>query len=224
MAAETYCRPYKDQIYGELERLGKALGSQRRLELLDLLSQAPRSVEELAKELDVSVASASQHLQRLKQARLVKTERDGNFIYYEVANDEVADFYASLRRLAEHRLPTISAAVETFLDPETRTDEDLESLLKAAARGEVYLVDARPAEEYQRAHVKGARSVPVESYEAHLEKLPRDRRIIAYCRGPFCAFADELVKRLRTHGFDAWRIELGVADFRRLDVAIIAGA
>lgn len=203
--------------------MGKALGSQRRLELLELLSQAPRSVEELAEELEISVASASQHLQRLKQARLVKAERDGNYIYYEVASDEVAGFYATLRRLAEHRLPSINAVVETFLDPETRAREDLEELMGAAERGEIYLVDARPAEEFARAHVVGAHSVPVERYEEHLESLPRDRRIIAYCRGPFCAFADELVKRLRTHGFDAWRIELGIADFRQRNIPITAG-
>lgn len=223
MTPKKQCRPYKDQIYRELERVGKALSSQRRLELLELLSQAPRSVEELAEELEVSVASASQHLQRLKQARLVKTERDGNFIFYEVANQEVAELYAAFRRLAEERLPTIGAVVESFLDPETRATEDLQVLMESAARGEIYLVDARPEEEYWRARVEGAHSVPVERYEEHLERLPRDRRIIAYCRGPFCAFADELVKRLRARGFDAWRLELGIADFRERDIAITSG-
>lgn len=216
------CRPFKNEVFRELERVGKALGNQRRLELLELLSQRPRNVESLAEELGLSVASTSQHLQRLKQARLIVGRRDGNYIFYELMTPKVGTFYAIFRSLATRQLPTIEAAVSEFLDPENLLSEDVSTLIEGIERGEFLLLDARPKEEFLAGHVEGAWSVPVANWEAYLDKLPREQRIVAYCRGPFCAFADELVKRLRTQGFQAHRVDLGIADFRQLDLRIVA--
>ncbi|MFP4600513.1 MAG: metalloregulator ArsR/SmtB family transcription factor [Persicimonas sp.] len=216
-------RTFKDRVFSEVERLGKALGSRRRLELLDLLSQGPHSVEELAAELGVSVASASQHLQKLKGANLVSSTREGSYAYYQVANDEVADFYASLRRLAQAQLPGLESTVrERFGDASTPADEP-EAVVEEVSRGDAVLIDTRPRGEFEAGHVAQARSIPIDELEERLGDLPRDRRIIAYCRGPFCSFAEKAVKRLREAGFDAARLDLGVADFRSMGVDVAPG-
>lgn len=219
--SHTATRPFKDRVFTELERIGKALGSRRRLELLDLLSQGPHSVEELADELGVSVASASQHLQKLKQANLVTSVREGSYAYYRVANDDVADFYASLRRLARAQLPALESAVRERFDEESAA-EDPHALLEEIRRGDAVLIDTRPRGEFDAGHVASARSVPLEELDEHLDELPRDKRIIAHCRGPFCTFAKSAAERLREAGFDAASVDLGVADFRQLDVEVAA--
>jgi rhodanese-related sulfurtransferase/DNA-binding transcriptional ArsR family regulator len=216
-------RNFKDRVFSEVERIGKAVGSRRRLELLDLLSQGPHSVEELAAELGVSVASASQHLQKLKQAQLISSTREGSYVYYQVANDEVADFYASLRRLAQAQLPGLESTVRAYFEDESTAVDDPGEIVEDVRRGDVVLIDTRPRVEFEAGHVAQARSIPLEELEEHLGSLPRDRRIIAYCRGPFCTFAEKAVKRLRQAGFDAARLDLGVADFRSLGVDVAVG-
>jgi rhodanese-related sulfurtransferase len=184
------------------------------------LSQGPHSVEEVADELGVSVASASQHLQKLKQANLVSSTREGSYVFYQVANDEVADLYASLRRLAQAQLPGREATVREHFEDETAVADDPASVVEQVRRGDAVLIDTRPRGEFEAGHVAQARSVPIDELEEHLGSLPRDRRIIAYCRGPFCTFAEKAVKRLRQAGFDAARLDLGVADFRRLGAEV----
>jgi DNA-binding transcriptional ArsR family regulator/rhodanese-related sulfurtransferase len=219
----TETRPFKDQVFTELERIGKALGSRRRLELLDLLSQGPHSVEELAAELGVSVASASQHLQKLKQANLVSSTREGSYVYYQVANDEVADFYAGLRRLAQAQLPGLESTVRAHFGDDSPTVDDPQAAVEQVRLGEAVLIDTRPRGEFEAGHVAQAQSIPLDELDERLGDLPRDRRIFAYCRGPFCTFAEEAVKRLRQEGFDAARLDLGVADFRRFGAEIAVG-
>jgi rhodanese-related sulfurtransferase/DNA-binding transcriptional ArsR family regulator len=213
-------RAFKDTVFGELERIGKAVGNRRRLELLDLVSQGPRTVEELAGELGVSVAVASQHLQKLKHANLVSAERDGTHIYYSVAGDDVADLYAALRRLAQARLPGLRETVHDYFAGEHAPAETIEELLEMVRRGEAVIIDTRPTGEFRAGHVAGAMSVPFDEVEERLSELPRDRRLIAHCRGPYCSFAEHAVEQLRSEGFDAVRVDLGISDFRRLDVPV----
>jgi rhodanese-related sulfurtransferase/DNA-binding transcriptional ArsR family regulator len=213
-------RAFKDRVFGELERIGKALGSRRRLELLDVLSQGPHSVEQLATELDISVANASQHVLRLHDANMVSRRREGSRVYYAVANDDVAQLYAALRRVAEAQLPGLDAAVDQFFETPSVQTDDISAILDAADSGDVLLIDTRPRHEYSAGHVRGARSVPLAELNRLEDDLPRDKTIVAYCRGPFCTFADTAVKRLRRDGYDARRLELAVTDFRRHGIAI----
>ncbi|MGM0558138.1 MAG: ArsR/SmtB family transcription factor [Myxococcota bacterium] len=213
-------REFKDQVFTELERIGKALSSRRRLEMLDVLSQGPHSVEQLATDLEIGVANASQHLQKLHEANLVRRRREGSHVFYEVAGDDVSSFYASLRRVAESRLPALRATVGEFFETPGVSTADLSVLLEALEDGEVLLIDTRPRTEYEAGHVQGARSVPVTELSRLEDDLPRDQRILAYCRGPYCTFADTAVRRLRRKGYDAHRVDLGVADFREHGVEI----
>jgi rhodanese-related sulfurtransferase/predicted transcriptional regulator len=202
-------RAFKDRLYPEFARVAQALGSDRRLELLDLLSQAPRRVEALAEETGMTVANVSQHLQVLKNARLVETERRGTTVTYRVASPSVVSLWLALRSVAEDRLPEIGVLRREFsVDGEggELPRDDVQRLVK---RGEAVLVDVRPAMEFEHGHVAGAISIPIEQLEAHLDGLPRDKRIVAYCRGAYCLFADEAVALLRKRGFDAVRLEGG---------------
>ena len=219
---DVTARDFKDRVFSELERIGKAVGNRRRLELLDVVSQGPHTVEELADEIGVSVASASQHLQKLSRAHLVSRRREGSHVYYRVANDEVADFYARLRRLAERQLPEVELAVGEHFGEKALQGEKADEALDQVRRGEAVLVDTRPRGEYDSGHVEDAVSIPVDELDERLDELPRDRRIIAYCRGPFCSFANRAVEKLRDEGFDAARLDLGVADFRRIGEKIEA--
>jgi rhodanese-related sulfurtransferase len=210
-------RPFKQRLYGQFARIGGALASEKRLELLDLLAQAPRHVDALAAETDMSVASVSQHLQVLRNARLVESERTGTKIVYRLASDQVLDLWLSLRSVAESRLAEIDQLVREYAvkgvepaEPALSRDE-LEQLLE---RGEIYLIDVRPPLEYEHGHLPGAVSLPVEALPAQLGSLPRDRQIVAYCRGRYCLFADEAVAILREHGFDAVRLDGGWPEWR----------
>lgn len=203
-------RPFKDRIYAEFARIGQTLASDRRLELLDLLAQGPRHVEALAQEADMSVANVSQHLQVLRQARLVETERRGTKVLYRLAGPEVLDLWLALRSAAEARLAEVDQlAAEFALGGAGGSDVPRDELERLIKKGGVVLLDVRPAIEYESGHLPGALSVPVEELPKRLEALPRDRRIVAYCRGAYCLFADEAVALLRKHGFDAYRLEGG---------------
>jgi rhodanese-related sulfurtransferase len=217
-------RAFKDQIYEQLARVGKAVSSPRRLELLDLLCQAPRTVEELAREANQSVANASQHLKVLRAARLVEAEKAGLFVTYRLADPAVADFYRHLRLLAESRLAEIERVVRDHIEGRGPMEPiDREALLRRAAQGEVTVLDVRPAEEYEAGHIPGAVSVPLNELEGLLERLPRDQEIVAYCRGPYCLFAVEAVEILRAHGYRAMRLDDSLSDWRARGLPVATG-
>jgi rhodanese-related sulfurtransferase len=208
-------RAYKDSAYEQLARIGKAVASPRRLELLDLLAQGPRTVEVLAREAGLGVANTSQHLGALRAAELVTAERQGLFVTYRLASDDVADFFRALRQLAESRLAEIDRLTRDFLEARGVLEAaDRETLLDRVRRGEVTVLDVRPSEEYSAGHIPGALSVPLADLAQRLAELPRDREVVAYCRGPYCVLAVEAVRLLREHGFRAFRLEDGVPDWR----------
>jgi len=208
-------RFFKDSIYEQLARIGKTVSSPRRLELLDLLCQTPRTVEALAREANQSIANTSQHLQVLRAARLVEAEKKGLFVTYRLADPAVGEFFRSLRLLAESRLAEIEQVTRDYLKGRSGMEGvDREALLERVRRGEVVVLDVRPSEEYQAGHIPGALSVPLKELESRLEGLPADQEIVAYCRGPYCLLAVEAVERLRARGFKATRLDESVSDWR----------
>ena len=214
-------RTFKNQLYEQFARLGKALASPHRLELLDVLAQCERTVEALAQETGMSVANASQHLQGLRSARLVETRREGTSIYYRLASESVSSLWLSLRAVGEAHLAEIDRVVETFLQDRAQWQPiTAEALLEELRSERVMLLDVRPAEEYQAGHLPQALSIPVAELEARLSEVPLDREIVAYCRGPYCVFADEAVALLRARGYRARRLEEGVADWRQLALPV----
>jgi len=222
---ETQTRRFKDAIYRQLARIGKAVASPRRLELLDLLAQGPRTVERLARETGQSIANTSQHLQRLRQARLVEAQKRGLYVTYRLADRGVAEFYRGLRVLAKSRLAEINRITRDFLvDRRALEPVDQEALVGRVLRGEVTLLDVRPAEEYTAGHIAGAVSVPLRELEQRVAALPRRRHIVAYCRGPYCVLAIEAVSRLRALGFKAFRLEDGIPDWRARGLPVAVGA
>ena len=203
-------RPFKQRLYPQFARVGQALASEKRLELLDLLAQAPRHVEALAEETEMSLANVSQHLQNLRRARLVETDRDGTKILYRLADEGVLRLWLALRSVAESRLAEVEQITREYaVDGAGERELPREELERLVERGEIYLIDVRPAIEYAHGHLPGAISLPVDELPERLEELPRDRRIAAYCRGAYCLFADEAVSLLRRHGFAAQRLEGG---------------
>lgn len=217
-------RTFKDAVYQQFARVGKALASPRRLELLDLLSQGPRTVEALARETSQSVANTSQHLQVLRGARLVADEKAGLFVTYRLAGDDVSAFYRALRRLAEDRLAEVGRVARGFLEERGLMEPvDRQALIGRVRRGEVTVLDVRPRSEYVAGHIPGAVSVPLSELKRRLKELPRRREIVAYCRGPFCVLAVEAVKVLRTKGFKATRLEDGIPDWRARGFRVAAG-
>lgn len=208
-------RQFKDAIYEQLGRVGKTLASPRRLELLDLLCQGPRTVEALANEAAQSIANTSQHLQVLRAARLVTTEKHGLYVTYRLADERVCSLYRELRTLAESRLLEIEAVTREFLDAQGGMEPvDRDALVARVRSGEVTLLDVRPPEEFEAGHIPGAVSVPLTELESQLADLPHDREIVAYCRGPYCVLAIQAVEALRAKGFQAIRMEEGVPDWR----------
>jgi rhodanese-related sulfurtransferase len=211
----TAHRRFKDSIYEQFSRLGKAVSAPRRLELLDLLCQGPRTVEALAEQAALSVANTSQHLQVLRAAGLVEAEKRGLYVQYRVADDEVCRFFFVLRGLAESRLAEVEQVAREYFDRRGAMEAVAgDELLRRVRGGEVTVLDVRPAEEYRAGHVPGALSIPVGELKARLKELPRGRDVVAYCRGPYCVMAVEAVEVLRRKGFKAHRMEQGVVDWR----------
>lgn len=214
-------RQYKNLLYEQFARIGKALGSPHRLELLEMLMQCERTVEALASETGMSVANASQHLQVLRAAHVVETRRVGTSIYYRLASEGVSTLWLSLRQVGEAHLAEIDRVVETFL--QDRADLQpiaVHELLHRLRLDQVILLDVRPSEEYTAGHLPQARSMPVIELEARLAELPLEKEIVAYCRGPYCVFADEAIALLRAHGYQARRLEQGVAEWRTLALPV----
>ena len=217
-------RSFKDSIYDQFARIGKALASPRRLELLDLLSQSPRTVESLARESMLSVANTSQHLGVLRAAGLVTAEKAGLFVTYRLAGDDVSDCFRTLRRVAESYLADVTRTTRRFLDQRGLLEPvDRKTLVGRVRRGEVTVLDVRPRSEYLAGHIPGAVSVPLAELPRRLMDLPRRREIVAYCRGPFCVLAVEAVKQLRARGFRAIRLEDGVPDWRARGFRVAVG-
>lgn len=208
-------RQFNDMIYGQLARIGKSLASGPRLEILDILCQGPRTVEALAKQVGQSVANTSHHLQILRRSRLVETEKQGVHVTYRLADERVCAFLLSLRQLAESRLLEIEQVTREFLEARHAMQPvDREELVERVKRGEVTVLDVRPPEEYRAGHIPGALSVPLDELDRRMAVLPRDREVVAYCRGPFCVLAVEAVERLRRRGYRAIRFEEGIPDWR----------
>src|SRR5215469_2878960 len=201
-------RAFKDRLYAEFATIGKALASAHRLELLDLLGQGERSVDQLAQESGQSLANTSAHLKVLRQAQLVESDKRGLNVVYRLAAPEVFDLWRTLRDLGTARLAEVDRLVETFLTNRASLDAvDLDELKRLVAEASVTLLDVRPSLEYRYGHIPDARSVPVEELGQRLDELPRDREIVAYCRGPYCVFSDEAALLLQTHGFRVRRYE-----------------
>jgi rhodanese-related sulfurtransferase len=214
-------RVFKNQLYEQFARLGKALASPHRLELLDVLAQCERTVEALAQETGMSVANASQHLQVLRAAHLVEVRREGVSMYYRLADESVFKMWQAVRTVGEAQLAEIDRVVQTFLQDRTRLQPmGAHELLRHLSDDQIVLLDVRPAEEYEASHLPQARSIPVTELEARLAELPADREIVAYCRGPYCVFADEAVTLLRARGYSARRLEQGVPEWRALGLPV----
>jgi len=203
-------RSLKDNLYAQFARIGAALASDRRLELLDLLAQAPRHVEALASETGMSVANTSQHLQTLKNARLVEAQRVGARVEYRLADESVARLWLALREVGEARLAEVRDISRRFGLDESRGEMvHRDQLERLSADGSILVLDVRPRHEQEHGHLPGAVLIPHDELESRLDELPRDRRIVAYCRGEYCLFADTAVELLRQRGFDAVRLDGG---------------
>jgi len=208
-------RQFKDAVYDQFSRIGKALSAPKRLELLDLLCQGPRTVEALAEQASISVANTSRHLQVLRSARLVEAQKKGLYVEYQLADDAVGRFFVALRGLAELRLADVEKVAHAYFEDRGSFEPIAGSeLLRRVKSGDATILDVRPHEEYRAGHIPGALSIPVGELAARLKELPKNREIVAYCRGPYCVMAVEAVALLRKKGFTAHRMELGIADWR----------
>jgi rhodanese-related sulfurtransferase len=215
---------FKKQLFEQFARVGKALASGHRLELLEFLAQGERTVEALAGVTGLSVANTSQHLQQLRQVGLVATRKEGLHVHYRLADADVSELLGVMQKIAEKQFAEVDRIVRTYLttkdglDPVSRDD-----LLKRAAQGEVTVLDVRPPEEYAAGHVPGALNIPVKELITHLEALPHDQEVVAYCRGPYCVLAFEAVSQLRAHGFRARRLEDGFPEWKTAGLPVEEG-
>ena len=208
-------REIKNLLYEQVARIGKAASSPKRLELVEILCQGEKSVENLAADAEISVKLASAHLKELKSARLVVARRDGKNMFYSLVDSRVADLWVMLRELAEERLLELQEAMRGLVaSPEGLAPFSRVDLLAQAKRGEIFVLDVRPEAEYTTAHLPYARSIPVSELKHRLDELPHDKPVVAYCRGPFCLMAKEAVEMLIKEGFQAVRFEDGVAEWR----------
>jgi rhodanese-related sulfurtransferase/DNA-binding transcriptional ArsR family regulator len=221
----TTPRTTKTALNEQFARIGKALASPRRIELLDLLAQGEHSVETLATEADMSVTLTSSHLQGLRRARLVDTRREGSRIYYRLAGDDVYVLLTALRTVARDRLAEVERVVQDYFGaPDALEPIGRDELVRRAATGDAVLLDLRPREEYEAGHIPGAVSIPLEDLEEHLALLPTDAEIVAYCRGPYCVMAPRGIALLRRHGYRVRRLEDGVGEWRLAGLPVAIGA
>ena len=206
-------RAEKSALFEAIALMGKAFASPVRLELLDLLAQAPRTVDELARSSDQSMANASQHLQALHTAGMVTRTREGTSTRYALAGDEVLSLWLALRDASIAQLGDVERAARDYLGEEVDAI-GRDELIARLRKGEVVLVDVRPAEEYDAGHIPGARSIPIEELSRRLAELPADHEVVAYCRGPFCAYAHDAVRQIRASGRQARRLQDGWPEWR----------
>lgn len=208
-------RDFKDKVYQELAKITKALSNPHRLEIIELLAQGECSVEQIAAHTNLSIANASQHLQLLKTSQLVQINRQGNFIYYRLANINVFKVWKALRELGVERISTIEKIIKDFKHTEFSLESlSINELLNKLQKGRVTILDVRPETEFIKGHIANAISIPIEQLGKRLNELPKRNEIIAYCRGPFCLFADEAVSLLTKKGYKAIRLEEGYPDWQ----------
>jgi rhodanese-related sulfurtransferase/DNA-binding transcriptional ArsR family regulator len=214
-------RSFKNGLYQQFARMGKALASPHRIEMMELLAQRERTVESLGDELGLTMGNASAHLQVLREARLVEARKEGLFVHYRIADDVVLQLLESLRRTAETRLAEVDRLVESFLGDRKGIDvigfDELNARLKT---GSVVLVDVRPAEEYSAGHIAGAISIPHDELAGRLRELPKDQEVVAYCRGPYCVFAYQAVATLKGKRRKARRLEGGFPEWKNAGLPV----
>src|SRR5262245_20706916 len=221
---ETAHRHFKDRLYGHFAQLGKALASPLRIEFLELLAQSERTVESLADETGISLANASQHLQALRHAGLVDSRKDGLFVRYRLADHAAVELCVALRNVAERRSAELHRLVrEHFAERSDAEAVAMADLLKRARSKDVVVLDTRPASEYAAGHMAGATSVPVNELQRRLKELPRSKDYVAYCRGPYCVYADRAVEMLRASGRRAHRLLEGLPEWRMAGFPIESG-
>jgi Rhodanese-related sulfurtransferase len=214
----------KPRLYDQLARLSKALAAPKRIELLDILSQGPRTVERLAGETDQTTANASQHLKVLRAARLVEAEKNGLFVTYRLASERVANFLVDLRRLGEAQLAELRLVQDELLHAAGNIERiDRRTLLRRLKSGEAILIDVRPREEYVAGHLPEALSIPLPELRERFRELPKNQEIVAYCRGPYCMLAVEAIRLLARHGRRARRLEDGVLEWRAAGLRVVQG-
>src|SRR5205823_1468994 len=211
-------RAEKDAVFQAIALMGKAFASPVRLELLDLLAQAPRNVDELARAGGQSTANTSQHLQALHQAGMVTRSREGTSVRYALAGEQALRLWLALRDASISQLAEVERAARDYLGDEVDAI-GRDELIARLRRGEVVLVDVRPAEEFEAGHIEGARSIPIDELEGRLAELPADREVVAYCRGPFCAYAHDAVRQIQASGRQARRLQEGWPEWRLADKA-----
>lgn len=218
-------RNLKDLLYEQVARMGKALASPKRLELIEVLVQGEKTVEALSAELAIDVKLASAHLKALHAARLVDSRREGKYVYYRLSGPDVAGLWVRLREVAEEHLLELSMAIgQMVAQPDKLASVDRRALLARARNGEVVVIDVRPQAEYEAAHLPFARSMPLDELQHRLAELPRRREIVAYCRGPFCMLSDEAIRLLRAKGFKAGKMLDGVAEWQAAGLPLARGA
>ena len=220
-------REFKDRLYGQFARIGKALASPHRLEILELLAQGERTVDSLATEAGLSLANTSQHLQALRQAALVESRKEGVFVSYRLSDPTVFDLCTAIRTVAERQLADLDRLVrEHFSDRSDAEVVEMTELLKRARSKRVVVLDTRPPNEYAVGHIAGAFSVPVDYLQRRLRQLPKGKQYVAYCRGPYCVYADRAVEILRSNGRHARRLREGFPEWRAagLPVEMSAGS
>ncbi len=207
-------RGFKDRLYAEFARIGKAIASPHRLEILEFLAQGERTVESIAAETGLSVANTSRHLQLLRQAQLVLTRRDGLFVHYRLSGPAVVSLVLALRHTAEEHLAEVDRVVGDFFgDRDGFEPVTPEELARRMTNGDVVVLDVRPEQEYAAGHIAGARSMPVSDMSNRLDELPGGKEYVAYCRGPYCVYADEAVAMLRANGRSAQRLTEGYPEW-----------
>lgn len=213
---ESHSRRAKDELFDGLASVARALGNGRRAEIVDLLAQGERSVEEVAGEIGQSVANTSHHLRSLAGAGLLRSRRDGQRIYYGLTSDRVAELWAALRDVAVTHVAEVEVLADAYLGDRTQVEHvTAEELADRIERGRAVVLDVRPAVEFAAGHIAGARNVPIDDLHAAVDALPRSREIIAYCRGPYCVYADDAVRLLRARGLRARRLDTGYPEWHR---------
>ena len=220
----TDSRAIKNLLYEQLARMGKAVSSPQRLELLELLAQGEKSVESLAAATGLTVKNTSAHLRVLREAQLVEVRKEAQYAYYRLAGPDVSGFLLAIRDLAERRLAELREVSRLYFGGRERmTGVDRRRLLQRMRAGEVILLDVRPAPEFEAGHIPGARSVPLAELRKTLRSIPRDQEVVAYCRGPYCVLALEAVERLKAAGYSVTRLDDGIAEWRAAGLPIAQG-